>query len=101
MPEFVCRHNDARESSSVLHYGHTVHLLQSLVDDTGPAHVSKASGSSVTITVAGLAPERFIFLNLVLLTVASISWDHQGTDSSEDILHNEYMTQEIVLLGEF
>ena len=26
MPEFVCRHNDSRESSCVLHYGHTVHL---------------------------------------------------------------------------
>ena len=66
MPEFVCRHNDPRESSSVLHYGHTVHLLQSLVDNTGPAHVSKAGGSSVTITVAGLTPEMFkLYENII------------------------------------
>ena len=66
MPEFVCGDNDARESSSVLHYGHTVHLLQSLVDHAGPAHVSKAGGSSVTITVAGLTPEMFILYENII-----------------------------------
>ena len=57
MPEFVRRYDDAREASGVLDYGHTVDLLQSLVHHTGSAHVSKASGSSVTVTVAGLSSE--------------------------------------------
>ena len=58
MPEFVRRHNDPREASSVLHYGHAVDLLQSLVDHAGPAHVGKPRGASVAVTVAGLSSEN-------------------------------------------
>ena len=65
MPEFVRRHNDPREASSVLHYGHTVDLLQSLVHHTGPAHVGKPGGASVTITVTGLSPENISVLKKV------------------------------------
>ena len=112
MPEFVRRHNDPREASSVLHYGHTVDLLQSLVHHTGPAHVGKPRGASVAVTVAGLSSEN------ISVRKKNISWrfrwdervarsllldgfkdeEGQGTDSSEDILHNEYMTQQTVLL---
>ena len=67
MPEFVRRHDDAREAPCVLDYGHTVDLLQPLVHHTGSAHVGKASGSSVTVTVAGLSSERGIFVDLLLL----------------------------------
>ena len=65
MPEFMCSHNNPGEAARVLHYGHAVDLLQPLVDHTGPAHVGKPGGASVTITVTGLSPENISVLKKV------------------------------------
>lgn len=44
MTDFVGGHNDAAETAGILNDGHTVDLLQSLVDHTGAAHIRKSCG---------------------------------------------------------
>ena len=55
MAQLVSGHNDSREASRVLHDGHTVDLLQPLVDDARATDVSKPGGAAVAFAVPSLA----------------------------------------------
>lgn len=42
MPDFMCSDNDSAEAAGVLDDGHTVDLLQTLVDDARASDVCEA-----------------------------------------------------------
>ncbi len=54
MSQFVSGDDDSGESAGVLDDGHTVHLLQTLVDDAGAADVGESGRAAVALAVTAL-----------------------------------------------